>query len=89
MSTQKKYISMLSNGTAYSNSFNSSPQLQSQNKVQKVFCNCYKKLSNKCFMRFSKDFNKSQSRIWHKGQAAEIALHVTGNQDIADIDMCD
>jgi hypothetical protein len=84
----RKYIAMLSNGTAFSNAFNSSPQQRSQELIKSIYCNCYSKLADRCFNKFDKGFSEPEKRIWTKGQAAEISLHASGNGAIADIDMC-
>jgi len=84
----KKYISMLSHGAAFSSAFDMSNSTNAQKNVQLVYCNCAKKLNDACFAKSSPKFDKQKKRIWIKGNAAEMALHATGNHALADRDMC-
>ncbi|MBT4791075.1 MAG: hypothetical protein HON90_05850 [Halobacteriovoraceae bacterium] len=73
-----RYTDMMAGTFAQSNEYDNSRFTRSKNRLQKVFCNCSKKLGGKC-IRSSKGLKKDQLTIWAKGNAAFQVHKSMGN----------
>ncbi len=50
------------------------------NKLKSIFCNCVKKLGNRCIGESKKEFTKDELKLWVKGNAIYLVSKATSKR---------
>lgn len=67
------YLNTLGRGAGASNAFDTSQQVNAENRIRSIFCACIVKLGDKCRQN-PEGLSESDRTLWAKSNAAEDAL---------------
>lgn len=88
--SRKQFADLLVGGSTnlmFASLDNSEGKAQGAKTIQQYYCNCMKKLGDKCLGN-SKDIAEENKSLWAKGNSAEMALRAYGYEHLVDKDLC-
>lgn len=78
---RSQYLKQMVDAGVYGNRLSGADRVESEKRVRKVWCNCFKKLGKRCQQKPA-GLTGDDYELWAKGNGAEVALR-TSNFDRA------